>query len=164
MKYINLNLDFGVDRKQNPNIDSNSQLSIDWIGNAMQNGYRKGLSKEQRVCFVTVMDKLVKAGKEKANYIEINPIEEAFMKVGFDNTNVSPAESVWVTLVETAFTNATDTPPEFVPVVEPVSEPVNPASEVGASAVGGVVTAPSEETPVGPTPETVAPGTETPTA
>ncbi len=119
MKYINLENDFEIDREKQPEIAPNYELTIIWLTNGMDNGFKaKGLTSDARRIRARIMDKFDKVIKEKATFLEINPIEYKFMVDAFNAGTASIQEAKWITIAENSLLNATDTSPVISKPVE----------------------------------------------
>ncbi len=111
-KFVNLNQPFGVDRVKMPNTAPDKELTCDWIANALGYGYKGGVSGGDRRLFVKMIEKLDVAKKGSSDFLEINPIEEAFILKAFNQLTCSPQEAKWINLAEDAVKNAVTEKPE----------------------------------------------------
>lgn len=129
MKYINLNQSFGVDRVKFPETNSDIVLTADWFMTAISLGYGNKLENgESRRLFQNISDKIKKVVDTKGYYIEINPVEEYFIKTGFDKCGGDPKQAQWIKIAEDAFLGATDTIPPAPRVEEVKKEEVADSS------------------------------------
>ncbi len=112
MKYINLKNDFQADRVKNPSLPPDQEITLSWIETAVSNGYRNGLSSDQRRMFMALMSKTEETAKQKLDHLVLNPVEYLFVMTGFKQTSVSPQEAKWISIAENAVLTATDSVPE----------------------------------------------------
>jgi hypothetical protein len=100
---ILLDIDFGMDRKKNPETVSNQQISVNLIHQAVQNGYKEGLNSDKRRIWNRVLAALQQAVKANKKDITFNEYEFSFLKEAFGKAVVPAGEIKLFCLVEEQF-------------------------------------------------------------
>lgn len=104
--YIKLDNDFQIDREKEKEAISNQEITTTWLQAVIVKGYEVGLTQDKRRIYALIVDKINKAIKEKADYLELNVVEYLFVKSAFETAVMDPKVTTLVTIVETAFLNA----------------------------------------------------------
>lgn len=136
--FIKLNNDFGVDRIANPTAPSNKGMTCNWIQTVIAYGYKNGLPADKRRIFATILKKIdVAEHDEFAGFLDLNPVEYAFVQNACALAVVSPQETKAITVIEDAINTATvEIPPT---PVDPVIDAEVLKSEADANAASGEV-------------------------
>ncbi len=111
MKYIKLDNDFDIDRVKQPDVANNQELTCIWLRAGVIAGYPI-LTSDKRRLLISLSNRLAQAVKDKVEYFEINPVEEKFMRDGFEKSTTKPETAQYIQIAEDALFNAVDTIPQ----------------------------------------------------
>lgn len=109
--YILLKNDFKIDRTKDKQQDSDQKITVNWIHYAVQKGFANGLSSDKRRLFFTLAEKLEKAIKNDEEYVEVNSVEQQFLKIAFENAIIDAKFTSGVSVAESAVLNPVESLP-----------------------------------------------------
>lgn len=100
-KRINLLVDFKVDREKDKTAPLDLEIFRNYIGYAVNLGYKEGLTSDKRRLWDRIADKFDKAVEVKGEFVDLNAYEYPFIKTAFEKA-VIPAQDRMFFIVEKA--------------------------------------------------------------
>ncbi len=104
-KTIQVNIDFGIDRAKDKDAQSDQSIFRNYLGYAINLGYKEGLQSDKRRIWDKIQDKLDVVVEKNEESITLNSYEYLFIKTAFEKAVVPATETKNFTKVEDAVLN-----------------------------------------------------------